>query len=86
MFDGQDLPIDKLRNGSISLEAFIGNFIGVVTGAFPDVGHVIVVFDNTDTENTVGMGNIAGVRDMNRCVELLENYVETLKAGIPALH
>ena len=69
-----------------SIELLISEFIMEMKAFSPDVGHVIVVFNNIETENTVGMGSIAGVKDMNQCVTLLENYVETLKAGIPVLH
>ena len=80
------MPVQALNTGEISLSDFIQQFILTVKGYSPDIGHVIVVFDNVVVDQTVGMGNIAGVKDMNRCVELLKNYVETLEAGIPKLH
>ena len=80
------LPVQALNTGEIDLSQFIQQFILTVKGYSPEIGHVIVVFDNVEIGQTVGMGNIAGVKDMNRCVELLKNYVETLEAGIPKLH
>ena len=79
--EGETIPVQPM-----SLEKFITDFIMAVKDSSPDIGHVIVVFDNLHVGNTVGVGSIAGVKDMNRCVEMLENYVETLKAGIPQLH
>ena len=80
------LPVAALNTGEINLTQFIQEFILTVKGYSPDIGHVIVVFDNVEVNQTVGMGNIGGVKDMNRCVELLKNYLEMLEAGIPKLH
>ena len=72
--------------GDPKLERIISDFITVVKGHSPDIGHVMVVYDDTEIGATIGMGSITGVKDMNRCVNLLRDYVEQLEAGIPALH
>lgn len=72
--------------GNPLIEKYISDFIFGLKELSSDIGQVIIVYNDIDSGGTTGMGNIAGVKDMNRCVEMLENYVETLKAGIPALH
>ena len=80
------LPVTALNTGEITLTTFIQEFIVTVKGYSPDIGHVIVIFDNVAVNETVGFGNIAGVKDMHRCAEIIKNYLELLEAGIPKLH
>lgn len=69
-----------------TIDSFIAEFVTEVKASAPQIGHIIVVYNNIEAGNTVGIGNIAGIKDMNRCVQILESYLETLKAGIPKLH
>lgn len=79
----EDHPKELLTD---PLGKFITDFITTVKHMNPDVGHIMVVYSNTEDGNTVGAGSIQGVKDINTCVELLENYTETLKQSIPTLN
>lgn len=80
------MPASGLLGGKIPLEKYISDFITSLKGFSTEIGHVMVVFDNTVQGNTIGIGNIAGVKDMNQCVGILKKYIEVLESGIPKLH
>lgn len=80
------LPMFALNAGQMSLERYINDFVLSVAGFSTEIGQVMVIFSNKVTDNTTGVGNIKGVKDMTACVQMLERYVKTLKAGIPPLN
>lgn len=80
------LPMFALNAGHISLERYINDFVLSVAGFSQEIGDVMVIFSNKFTDNTTGIGNIKGVKDMHTTVKMLERYVATLKAGIPPLN
>ncbi len=69
-----------------SLDDFCTSFVGIVKESIPQVEHVMVIYHDKPTDQTTGIGNINGVKDMHRCLEILEGYCETLRAGIPSLN
>ncbi len=80
------LPMFALNNGQITLERYINDFVLSVAGFSQEIGPVMVIFGNKFTDNTTGIGNIKGVKDMNACVQMLERYVKTLREGVPKLN
>ncbi len=69
-----------------TLDDFATGFVGIVKESVSQVEHVMVIYHDKSTGHTTGIGNINGVKDMHRCLEILEKYCETLRAGIPALN
>ena len=69
-----------------TLESFITDFIVAAKAQSPDIGHIMVVYSNIEEGNTIGAGSITGIKDIKNCIEILEHYLETLKASIPQLH
>ncbi len=80
------LPAIAFHGGKITLEKYISDFILSLKASSPEIGHVMVVWNNTAQGNTVGIGNIAGVRDINTCVGILRKYLTTLETGIPPIN
>lgn len=79
--DAATLPPDNP-----TLQKRISDFILEMKEIEPDIGHIMVVYDSISCGGTVGMGSIRGVKDMHRCVKILESYTETLSSGIPTLN